>query len=142
MTQVLTNVFILVHGPEFQHTTNRFYLSNSILLKRKPFTMDSDYVVKTEGKLFANSFPIENFKIVIEIFTVTYPLYGINFKTEQSLVLNDGRPKGYPNSPKYYEANFTTNVQLHNAKIFDTKLDLAFAHPEFLYDLSAKVLYF
>lgn len=69
---------------------------------------------------------------------VTYPRYAVNMKTEQSLELDDRTPIGYP-APKYYEANFTMNVQLDNRKIFDTKLDSAFAHPEFLYDISAKV---
>lgn len=53
---MLSNVLVLVHGPEIEHSTNRLYINKYIQVKGHYSTKDFAFDNKLEGKQLGKSF--------------------------------------------------------------------------------------
>ena len=128
---MLSNVLILIHGPEADQSTNRLYLNKFIQLKGSLANRDLSFENKLEGMPLIPEIATENSNIKFFIFAVTYPRYALNLKMDQLVKIDDRLAK------------VLVNLHLDNVKLFDTDIALITApkDPKNIYELTAKVIF-
>ena len=123
---MLSNVLVLVHGSEVDHSTNRLYINKQVQMKgfgTKDFVFDNKFEGRKSGTVVKYSLTS------VFCITVTYPRYALNLKLDQAVKIDQRLIKG------------VMNVQMDNVKVVDSELALIIApkDPKNLYELTAKV---